>query len=225
MKKYYYDLHIHSVLSPCADELMTPQNIFNMAMLKHLDIISVTDHNSLKQIPVCYELSKSYDMLFIPGVEVTVSEGFDILIYFKHMKDTLPFDAFLSSRVKHIPNNNQYLKQQEIYDINDHVCDIYPYLLNQKLEISMDELIKALKSYECMYVFAHIDRYFDEILPYISKYKPHGIETRKALHLFDAKHMINSDAHHIIDILERDKNHITLDTCSLDDFFRYFLHG
>lgn len=45
---YYYDLHIHSVLSPDADTLMTPNNIFNMANLKGLNIISVTDHNSFK---------------------------------------------------------------------------------------------------------------------------------------------------------------------------------
>ena len=32
--RYYYDLHIHSVLSPDADILMTPNNIFNMAYLK-----------------------------------------------------------------------------------------------------------------------------------------------------------------------------------------------
>lgn len=225
MKKYYYDLHIHSVLSPCADALMTPQNIFNMAMLKKLDIIAVTDHNSLKQIPVCVELSKSYDMLFIPGVEVTVVEGFDVLIYFKHIKDALAFDELLSSRMKHIPNDNPYLRQQEIYDINDQVCDIYPYRLTQKLDMSMDELIQSLKPYACMYVFAHIDRYFEEVLPYILKYQPHGIETRQTKRLDHIKHITNSDAHSIIEILERDNNHITLDTCTLDDFFRYFLHG
>ena len=74
---YHYDLHIHSVLSACADDLMTPNNIFNMANLKGLDIISVTDHNSLKQLQICQEISESYDMLFIPGVEITCSPGLD----------------------------------------------------------------------------------------------------------------------------------------------------
>ena len=32
--KIYYDLHIHSVLSPCADDLMTPNHIVLMAKLK-----------------------------------------------------------------------------------------------------------------------------------------------------------------------------------------------
>ncbi|HOT21679.1 MAG TPA: PHP domain-containing protein, partial [Sedimentibacter sp.] len=44
--KFYYDLHIHSDLSPCSACDMTPNNIINMSLIKGLDIISVTDHNS-----------------------------------------------------------------------------------------------------------------------------------------------------------------------------------
>jgi len=43
----YYDLHIHTALSPCADDDMTPNDIVGMAVLNGLDIIAVTDHNSL----------------------------------------------------------------------------------------------------------------------------------------------------------------------------------
>ena len=42
----YYDFHIHSALSPCGDNEMTPNNIINMSLIKGLDAIAVTDHNS-----------------------------------------------------------------------------------------------------------------------------------------------------------------------------------
>ena len=42
--KYYYDLHLHSCLSPCGDIDMTPNNIVNMAKLLGLDVIALTDH-------------------------------------------------------------------------------------------------------------------------------------------------------------------------------------
>ena len=45
----YYDLHIHSALSPCGDDTMTINNIFNMSYIKGLELIAITDHNSLKQ--------------------------------------------------------------------------------------------------------------------------------------------------------------------------------
>ena len=51
---------MHSILSPCADELMTPNNILNMAMLKELDFVSITDHNTTKQLKVIKELENSY---------------------------------------------------------------------------------------------------------------------------------------------------------------------
>ena len=34
MKGLYYDLHIHSCLSPCGDDDMTPANIVGMAAVK-----------------------------------------------------------------------------------------------------------------------------------------------------------------------------------------------
>ena len=45
-QNYHYDLHLHSCLSPCADDDMTPNNMVNMALLNGLDIIAVTDHNT-----------------------------------------------------------------------------------------------------------------------------------------------------------------------------------
>ena len=33
MKRYYYDLHIHSCLSPCGDDDNTPNNIVGMAIM------------------------------------------------------------------------------------------------------------------------------------------------------------------------------------------------
>ena len=41
------DLHIHSALSPCADDDMSPANIVAMAALKGLDVIALTDHKDV----------------------------------------------------------------------------------------------------------------------------------------------------------------------------------
>ena len=44
--KYYYDLHLHSCLSPCGSEDMTPANLAAMCALAGLDIVALTDHNT-----------------------------------------------------------------------------------------------------------------------------------------------------------------------------------
>ena len=43
MKKFYYDLHVHSCLSPCGDDDMTPNNLVNMSALAGLQVIALAD--------------------------------------------------------------------------------------------------------------------------------------------------------------------------------------
>ena len=61
-----YDLHIHSCLSPCGDDDMTPGNIVGMAAIKGLDVIAVTDHNSCRNCPAVLKLAEQYGVLAIP---------------------------------------------------------------------------------------------------------------------------------------------------------------
>ena len=64
-------------------------------MLKGVDLVSITDHNSTKQLRLIEDLQESYDFLLIPGVEVTVKENFDVLCYFRTFNDAIIFDKFL----------------------------------------------------------------------------------------------------------------------------------
>ena len=231
---YYYDLHIHSVLSACADDLMTPNNIFNMANLKGLNIISVTDHNSLKQLLICHEISESYDMLFIPGVEVSVSEGYHILVYFKHIEDAVKFDHILEKHINKKTYDIQFFGEQQLVDIHDEMIDYYPYLLSPNLSISLEALKKELEQYEHLIFYAHVDRTKHSGLENIQHDALDGIELTMGCddHFIDLHNLsgypkiYNSDAHQIVDILEKtEKNQIDLIELSIDEFFRYFNHG
>ncbi len=44
------DLHIHSVLSPCADRDMLPHCIILEAWEKNINLIAVTDHNACDNV-------------------------------------------------------------------------------------------------------------------------------------------------------------------------------
>ena len=56
----FYDLHIHSCLSPCGDDDMTPANLVGMAAVKGLDVIALTDHNSCRNCPAALYHGKNY---------------------------------------------------------------------------------------------------------------------------------------------------------------------
>lgn len=51
MSRFYYDFHMHSCLSPCADNDNTPNNLAGMAVLAGLEIIALTDHNTGSELP------------------------------------------------------------------------------------------------------------------------------------------------------------------------------
>ena len=80
--KLFYDLHIHSALSPCGDNDMTPNNIINMSIIKGLDVIAVSDHNSIKNLYSVMEVAKNTDLLVIPAMEIETAEEVHMLSLF-----------------------------------------------------------------------------------------------------------------------------------------------
>ena len=79
----YYDLHIHSALSPCGDNTMTINNIFNMAYIKGIELIAICDHNSLKQQFYLDKIIESPVLKgkidYIHGVELQSKEEIHVL--------------------------------------------------------------------------------------------------------------------------------------------------
>ena len=49
--KLYYDLHLHSCLSPCGSDDMTPADLAAMCALAGLDVVALTDHNTAVTAP------------------------------------------------------------------------------------------------------------------------------------------------------------------------------
>ena len=80
--KYYYDLHMHSCLSPCGDMDMTPNNIVGMSKLLGLNIIALTDHNSVLNCEAVIKLAKENDILAIAGMELTTMEEIHVVCLF-----------------------------------------------------------------------------------------------------------------------------------------------
>ena len=87
--KGYYDLHVHSCLSPCGDEEMTPGNIVGMAQILGLSILAVADHNTARQLPAVDALCREAGILFVPGIEISAAEEAHILCLFPDLPSAL----------------------------------------------------------------------------------------------------------------------------------------
>ena len=93
--RFFADLHIHSCLSPCGDNDMTPADICGMAKLKGLEMIAVTDHNATANLPYVKKAADFYDLLLIPGLEITTREEVHMLGYFPDVDRALEFGDYL----------------------------------------------------------------------------------------------------------------------------------
>lgn len=151
-------MHIHSCLSPCGDEDMTPGNIVGMSAIKGLDIIAVTDHNSCKNCPAVLKLAKEYGMIALPGMELTTMEEVHALCLFSELEDALRFSEYVSDKLMKIPNDESAFGKQEICDEEDRVIGTEPYLLINATEISFDDLGRLMKEYRGIYLPAHLDK-------------------------------------------------------------------
>jgi PHP family Zn ribbon phosphoesterase len=231
--KLAYDLHIHSVLSPCANELMTPNNILNMAMLNDLDLISVTDHNSVKQYEALIEIAESYDFVLIPGLEVQV-EGAHILCYFRDITAAKSFERFIEDKIIKLNFDAQKFKEQEIANIYDETICCLSYMLLSDLDLTVQDFLDYVSNLDCVVILAHIDRAGSSALPFINEgnlnlidaveiTKHTDVETFKKDNpiIKDKVVFRNSDCHSIVDLNER-VNFLDLEEKSIDGFFKFF---
>ena len=229
---YYYDLHIHTVASACADILQTPNNILNMSMLKGLDIISICDHNTAKQYKTIDKIKDSFDFLVIYGMEVTVKEGFHVLTYFENYDDIMSLDEVIDSSIDKQVVVKVTLNEQVICNVYDLEEYVIPYYLNQP-SISFSELITITKKLGGLVIPAHIDRSGTGILDFIkdfSMYDVDGIEIYKVdnyenlvtmyPYLKKYKYLHSSDAHDIDKISEKEFS-IELDDLSFKSFKKW----
>lgn len=134
------DLHIHSALSPCASDDMTPHNIVNMAKICELDVISVCDHNSLAQQTMMMNIAHVHKMNYLIGVEVQTIEDVHICCYFKMMEDSERFGEWINQNLLPIENDIRFFGNQWICDENDHGVKQEKRLLLQSVQETIENV-------------------------------------------------------------------------------------
>ncbi|MEG0276085.1 MAG: PHP domain-containing protein [Coprobacillus sp.] len=151
----YYDLHIHSALSPCSNDDMTLNNIVNMAYLKELDLIAICDHNSVKQLRYLNEVANG-KIDYVYGVEIQSREEVHVLGYFLKETDLNLVQEFLDQYLIEEPNDIYYFGHQYILNQEDQIITEEPRLLIKSLDLSLVEVIQGIHKLGGIAVLAHV---------------------------------------------------------------------
>lgn len=158
MNRYFYDFHIHSCLSPCADDDMTPNNIAGMAALKGLNLLALTDHNSCKNCPAFYEACRRQGIIPIAGMELTTAEDIHLVCLFEDLDWAMAFDAEISKHILPVKNRPDIFGKQLILNQDDEIIGEEETLLISATDLWAQDAIELARSFGAHVHPAHIDR-------------------------------------------------------------------
>lgn len=191
---------------------MTPNNIVNMALLKGLDIIAVTDHNSCGNAGAVIKAAEDR-LLVIPGLEVESSEEVHIVCYFPTLEAAECMEKEVKGALSAVKNRPEIFGDQLYMDENDEIIGTEEKLLVSATALSVYDIFGLAQKFGGIAVPAHIDRSSYSIISNLG-FIPPDISA-PALEITDSGReklmpdypgriiLTNSDAHYLENIAER----------------------
>ena len=229
-----YDFHLHSCLSPCGDNDMTPYNLVNMAKLLGYDIIALTDHNSCLNCPAALKAGEEAGITVVPGMELCTSEEIHAVCLFPDLKKALEFSDYVKSTMPPVKNDASIFGEQLVMDSTDRIIGNEEILLTAASGISIDDAVKEVSRFGGVVFPAHLDRASYSVLSVLGfMYPEMGFAAAEFTHkayipqyeekhplLKEMKKLRNSDAHYLENMVEPSVE-IDLPECSAEAVVGY----
>ncbi|GMQ60176.1 PHP domain-containing protein [Vallitalea sediminicola] len=156
--KLYYDFHIHTALSPCGEDSMTPNNIVNMSLINELDAIAITDHNTAENVEAVMKVAKEKDIIIVPGIEIETKEEIHVVGLFLDIQSVYNVQSIIYSKLPCIKNKSTVFGHEYVLDENDDVIKELDKLLLTSVAMSLNEVIDMIHDNNGIAIPAHIDR-------------------------------------------------------------------
>lgn len=209
--KCYYDFHIHSCLSPCADMEMTPHSIAGMSYINGLNAIAVADHNCARNIRAVAKAAEQYGICTVPAIEAESAENIHLLCLFPDIEAAEEMGALLESHLPPIKNRPDIFGEQWIMNELDEKAGQIDALLINATDLTIEQIKEETQNRGGICVAAHIDREKNGIVAILGCV-PDNMNF-STLELSDTagdrkkdakyKYITNSDAHTLTDISEK----------------------
>ena len=228
--KVRYDFHIHSGLSPCAEDDMTPVTIVGYAALSGIDMVAIADHNAIANVRVAMRAGEAYDVIVVPAMELQTLEDIHILCLFRTLEE---LEAFYNSlEFIEIDNEVEIFGNQNIYDEDDEILGTERRLLLNSAKIPSFEVKRRVESFGGIAIPAHIDREGNSMLYILGavtdEFDVVELSTKAEDEIINEygqthKVIIDSDAHTLDRISLRSE--IELSERSIDGLWKYLKGG
>jgi 3',5'-nucleoside bisphosphate phosphatase len=158
MKKFRADLHVHTVLSPCAEVEMIPPLIVQKALEHEIDIIAITDHNASANVPAVQKAAENTNLTVLPGMEVQSREDIHLLTLFQTPDVLESWQAEVNASLPNLPNRADYFGEQFVVDETGEFIRSEPRLLLTSANFSIDEIFERVNALGGLVIPAHVER-------------------------------------------------------------------
>ena len=158
MKSYLADLHVHTVLSPCADIEMIPPLIVEEAIRRKINLIAITDHNSSANIQSVQQAALGTDLVVLAGMELQTREEVHVLCLFDSHEQVNEWQQMIDKCLPPIENRPDYFGEQFVVDATGDFIRREPRLLITSSSLTFDDACQKVHNLGGLFIPAHIDR-------------------------------------------------------------------
>jgi PHP family Zn ribbon phosphoesterase len=152
------DFHNHSCLSPCGSLDLSPRALADLAALKGVNVLALTDHNSSLNCPAFAKVCPPLGILPLFGMEATTQEEIHILCIFTNLEASLDFSGYAYTLLMPFLNNPAKTGDQVYVDEDDNIEGEVDYYLVNPLDISVDAIGAKVAEYGGIVIPAHVER-------------------------------------------------------------------
>ena len=157
-KTYLAELHVHTVLSPCAEVEMIPPLIVRTALEKGINLIAITDHNASANVAAVQKAALGTGLTVWPGMELQTREEVHMLCLFDTLEQLAAWQALVSARLPPLENNIDYFGEQFVVDETGDFIRRETQLLLTSANLSLKEAVAGVVGLGGLAVPAHVNR-------------------------------------------------------------------
>ncbi len=158
LRTWRADLHVHSVLSPCATYRMAPGEIARRAVEVGLELIAITDHNSAENAAAVVEAGRRVGLTVLPGMEMETSEEVHVLTLFEEARQAMDMQSIAYAHLPDLPNDEEFFGAQLIVDAADQFVRKEPRRLIVATSLGLSEVSTLVVALGGICIPAHVDR-------------------------------------------------------------------
>jgi 3',5'-nucleoside bisphosphate phosphatase len=165
VKRCAADLHVHTALSPCASDTMTPPVIVAVAITEGLHMIAVCDHNSARNVAAVQQAAAAVEratgerLAVLAGMEVTTAEECHVVALFPDAAAAEAAGAEVGAGLPAADDGyDQFFGAQLVLSPDGDEAARETRALAMSTTFSLDEAVALIHRHGGLAVAAHIDR-------------------------------------------------------------------